>query len=94
MVIVTATYGDGMSSHRFEIGSLVSLNPEGQGFSKESRYIVEAHLPPLGTALQYRIKAEAEGFRRVVVEHQLTALGEAQVIPSSRPMKSHPGEAD
>ncbi len=63
-----------MSTHRFKIGSAVMLSAEGQPFSKASRYIVEAQMPPVGTQLQYRIKSETEGFRRVVVEHQLTSF--------------------
>ena len=64
-----------MSQHRFDIGSEVLLQTE-RGLSRRpGRYFVEAHLPPLGTALQYRVKSESEGFRRVVVEHDLSLPG-------------------
>ncbi|WP_020177161.1 hypothetical protein [Methyloferula stellata] len=63
-----------MPTHRFKIGSVVTLSAEGQPASTASRYIVEAQMPPVGTQLQYRIKSETENFRRVVVEHQLTSF--------------------
>ena len=64
-----------MSKHLYAVGAVVSLTPDGQFTSAAGRFIVEAQVPPLGTALQYRIKNEAEGFRRVVVEHRLNVVG-------------------
>jgi hypothetical protein len=79
-----------MPTHRFKIGSAVTLNAEGPSAATASRYIVEAQMPPLGTQLQYRIKSEAEGFRRVVVEHQLAPFPLSPATtpsPASEPVR-------
>jgi hypothetical protein len=87
-----------MPTHRFKIGSAVTLSGEGQPLSKASRYIVEAQMPPVGTQLQYRIKSETEGFRRVVVEHQLTPFSLSPVTAptiepaAERALRPRPGE--
>jgi hypothetical protein len=52
----------------------VILSAEGLQSPKNNHYVVEALMPPVGTQLQYRIKSEAESFRRVVVELQLTSM--------------------
>ena len=89
-----------MPTHRFEIGSDVTLNTEWPPPAKPGRYTVEAQMPPLGTFPQYRIKSEAEDFRRVVVEYQLTRflLGSVAVpSPASAPegtARLLPGEED
>ena len=84
-----------MPSHLFEVGSIVTLDDGGAAIFKQSRYVVEAQMPPVGGSLQYRIKAEGEGFRRVVVEHQLSLLGATQMpTPDRRSNRPHPGEAD
>ena len=83
-----------MPSHRFEVGSIVSLTIEGPLLRQQSRYVVEAQMPPVGTSPQYRIKAEGEGFRRVVVEHQLSAFGAEHLPAPPRSGKPHSGEAD
>ncbi len=82
-----------MTAHLFRVGSIVSFNgSDGQAPSR-SAFKIEAQMPPLGDVLQYRIKSEAEGFSRVVVEHQLSAAG-GPVRPSSPAARPHQGEED
>ncbi len=68
-----------MSQHRFKVGSIVFLQSERGVSRQQGRYVVEAQMPPLGTALQYRVKSESEGFRRVVVEDQISSP-DAEVV--------------
>ena len=81
-----------MAAHIFTVGSLVALNADGPMPGKAARYVVEAQMPPLGSSLQYRIKSEAEGFRRVAVEHQLRAFDAPLVSPQEQAFRPHPGE--
>lgn len=81
-------------SHLYPVGATVTCSVlDGQVMNKASTFIVEAQMPPLGTALQYRIKNEAESFRRVVSEHQLSeGASSTAVSPVAAP--PHPGEQD
>lgn len=83
-----------MAAHRFTVGSQVSLTATHGQTLPTSSFIVEMQMPPVGAFLQYRIKNEAEGFRRVVVEHQLTPFGESPppVVPVYAAV--HAGEED
>ncbi len=91
-----------MATHVFDVGSAVSLTADWKPAQKAGRYIVEAQMPPLGTLPQYRIKSEAEGFRRVVVEHQLSSFDatpveavETEIAPVTAPApRLLPGEED
>ncbi len=81
-----------MLTHLYEVGTVVSLQGDGQTIPATSRYVVEAQMPVVGTLLQYRIKGETEAFRRVVVEYRLTAFGTPHgPSPADR---RRPGEAD
>lgn len=83
-----------MAAHRFTVGSHVSLTAMHGQTLPASSFIVEMQMPPVGAFLQYRIKNEAEGFRRVVVEHQLSPFG---AVPSALPPSYaavHSGEED
>ena len=83
-----------MSQHRFKVGSIIFLQSERGVSRQQGRYFVEAQMPPLGTALQYRIKSESEGFRRVVVEDQISSP-EEEVAPAKHPVGwSVSGEED
>lgn len=73
-----------MSQHQFKVGSIVFLQSERGVSRQQGRYFVEAQMPPLGTALQYRIKSESEGFRRVVVEDQISSP-DAEVTTAKAP---------
>ena len=81
-----------MPTHRFELGAAVTLTAEGPPAPTAGPYIVEVQLPPLGPQLQYRIKSEREGFRRVVVEHKLTRL--SPVTTPSLPPAERPSGAE
>lgn len=64
-----------MDTHLFAVGEIVSLDfHDGRFIAKLNPFTVEAQMPPVGTTLQYRIKSEAESYRRVVSEHQLSRL--------------------
>ena len=64
-----------MASHSYPVGEIVFLNTRAGFFAKSDIiFTVRAHLPPLGDALQYRIKSESEPYERVVVESQLTRV--------------------
>lgn len=79
-------------SHLYPVGATVTCSVlDGQVMNKAGTFIVEAQMPPLGTALQYRIKSETESFRRVVSEHQLSA-GASQPQAAPVPVAPHPGE--
>ena len=81
--------------HLFKVGSAVSLASNAMAQRPSGKFIVEAHMPPVGTALQYRIKSEAEGFRRVVVETELTSFGAPAAVPSRVvPPPDEGGETD
>ena len=83
-----------MSQHRFDVGSIVVLQTE-RGLSRpQGRYFVEAHLPPIGTALQYRVKSESEGFRRVVVEDLMSSPNAKTITTDSHPDWVTSGEED
>jgi hypothetical protein len=62
-------------THLYLIGQTVTLNP-GAGFISKTgeTFKVRAQLPPLGDALQYRIKSDNEPYERVVAETQLTPV--------------------
>lgn len=83
-----------MAAHRFTVGSHVSLTATHGQTLPTSSFIVEMQMPPVGAFLQYRIKNEAEGFRRVVVEHQLSPFGAPP--PAAAPILAavHAGEED
>jgi hypothetical protein len=84
-----------MAAHLYKVGTTVSLSlTDGQSVPKSSAFIIEAQLPPLGTSLQYRIKSQAEGFSRVVVEHQLSSFGSPPGMASSGANRPHKGEED
>ena len=71
-------------AHMYAIGEVVSLNfNKGEFFSKLNPFTVEAQMPPVGAALQYRIKSSLELCRRVVAEHQLSAFGSQPAAPST-----------
>ena len=81
-------------SHLYPVGATVTCSVlDGQVMNKAGTFIVEAQMPPLGTALQYRIKSETENFRRVVAEHQLTA-GASLTMAAPGVATPHSGEAD
>ena len=82
-----------MPAHLYDIGSVVTLSAVGPT-AKAASYIVEAQMPPLGTSLQYRIKSEAEGFRRVVVEHELRSIDSSVASVTKETVLAHPGEAN
>ena len=87
-----------MPTHRFEIGSAVTLTAEWPRSSDACRYVVEAQMPPVGTLMQYRIKGETESYRRVVVEYKLAPFSlSAVTMPVAgtaleRASRPHPGE--
>ena len=84
-----------MAAHLYKVGTTVSLSlTDGQSVPKSSAFLIEAQLPPLGSSLQYRIKSQAEGFSRVVVEHQLTSFGSAPRMASAGVDRPHKGEED
>ena len=83
-----------MTTHLYEVGAHVSLAAAYGQSSPTGVFIVEAQLPPVGTNLQYRIKSETEGFRRVVVEHQLTPVGAVAPVMPVATASVHPGEED
>jgi hypothetical protein len=84
-----------MATHIYVIGETVSLNfDDGQFFSKLNPFKIEAHLPPLGTSLQYRVKSESETCRRVVPESQLSSFGSQPNVAPTIFIGPHPGEAD
>lgn len=59
--------------HLYRVGELVVLDSRAGHFLKSDlAFKVIAHLPPLGTVFQYRIKSVSEPYERVVLEHQLT----------------------
>ena len=62
-------------AHLFSVGSAVSLSSSASAQRPPGKFIIEAQMPPVGTSLQYRIKSEAEGFRRVAIEHELVLFG-------------------
>ncbi len=65
-----------LATHLYAVGDIVSLDfYEGQVLTKLNPFTIEARMPPLGDALQYRIKSGAETCRRVVSEYQLTPVG-------------------
>ena len=83
-----------MAAHRFTVGSHVSLTAAHGQTLPTSSFIVEMQMPPVGAFLQYRIKNEAEGFRRVVVEHQLSPFGTAPLPLKPAYAAVHAGEED
>lgn len=74
-----------MDTHLFAVGEIVSLDfHDGRFIAKLNPFTVEAQMPPVGTTLQYRIKSEAESYRRVVAEHQLSRFdSQASAEPAS-----------
>lgn len=83
-----------MSAHIYAVGDSVSLNfHEGNTFSKLDPFVVEAHMPHLGSALQYRIKSASEPCRRVVSEHQLSLFGSQPGTAPTIIITGNPGEA-
>ena len=83
-----------MAVHRFTVGSHVSLTATHGQTLPTSSFIVEMQMPPVGAFLQYRIKNEAEGFRRVVVEHQLSPFGATPPVVVPVFAAVHAGEED
>lgn len=74
-------------AHLYTIGSVVTCNViSGHFAGKTDFFTVEAQMPPVGTSLQYRIKSQTESFRRVVSEHQLSALD----VPSAPQLVAAP----
>ena len=63
-----------VQTHGHEVGDLVALNRDGP---PAGHYVVEARMSPLGSSMQYRVESQAEGFRRVVLEHRMIVLGAA-----------------
>ena len=62
--------------HAFAVGERVSLALSTLGRSEGIQvFTVKALMPPVGTSLQYRVKAEGEPYERVVTGEQLTSLG-------------------
>ena len=52
-----------MTPHRYAVGSVVYLQySDGGAITRTVPFTVEAQLPPVGTAVQYRIKTEGEAF--------------------------------
>ena len=82
-----------MAMHRFRVGAIVYLQAgDGVVVSGAHRYLIEAHLPPLGTTLQYRVKSESEAFRRIVPEYLVSATDDrARTMPAA---VSRSGEED
>lgn len=75
-----------MSDHLYQVGDVVSLNfDDEQFFSKLNPFTIEAQLPHLGTRLQYRVKCGSENFRRVVMEHQISAF---RAQPNTQPVSA------
>ena len=66
-----------VQTHCHEVGDLGALNHDGPSVGPAGHYVVEARMPPLGSSMQYRVKSQAEGFRRVVLEHRMIVLGAA-----------------
>ena len=84
-----------MAGHLYAVGDIVSLDFSGEKlFAKLNPFTIEAQLPPVGSFLQYRIKSEAEGFRRVAPEDKLSPVSsepDAILVDSSA---SYSGEED
>ena len=72
-----------MTTHIFAIGDHVSLSAAMRN-TKDSAvdFVVKSCLPHVGTQLQYRIRAEAEPYDRVVTEGQLSRTGGAMAEPA------------
>jgi len=62
-----------VATHRFSVGAYV-LHSVGMRSTKET-FKVTRLLPDEGAGFQYRIKAEREGFERVVTESSLEGIG-------------------
>ena len=83
-----------MANHLYRVGTVVYLQPsEGNLLPRARPYMVEAQMPPVGTSFQYRVKSEAESFRRVVPEYLVSKFADqnrtgAEVVPV------HSGEED
>ncbi len=68
-----------MTDHLYRVGETVNLSPHSGTFLKTPGvYTVRAQLPPSAGALQYRIRCASEPYERVVAEHQLLPVTEAQ----------------
>jgi hypothetical protein len=84
-----------MATHLYAIGEVVSLDFQGENFfSKLNPFTVEAHLPSVGTFLQYRIKSESEIFRRVVPEDKIKPLDFQPDTTRIITGRQHSGEED
>jgi hypothetical protein len=72
-----------MATYIYAVGEKVTLGPASSTFRSRAAgaCTVTARMPPLGDALQYRVKCEGEPFERVVLEHELSVqlAGAAQV---------------
>jgi hypothetical protein len=61
-------------AHQYRVGQAVALDHGGYIRRPSRPFTVVALMPPLGDALQYRIKSADEAYERVALEHDLTRV--------------------
>lgn len=73
-----------MTEHLYAVGQQVRFDGQlGTYLKQVGAFTVTKLLPPLGSELQYRIKAEHETHERVALEHELYLVKAAPLMSAA-----------